>query len=236
MKPQPALQGLEAGPSGAGGLPVSFTQKGGLGRCAAASPRQLSFHNHQRACALDLRCFRKIARWLLDQQFFLAGYELEASLLKDAAMARLNEQFVHHAGSTDVITFDYTMWDSARQEGASPQSANSAESSLRHPPSAILGGEIFLCPDEALRQARRFRTTWQSELVRYFIHGVLHLLGHDDLSAAPRRRMKREENRLLRAAAAQFDFAELARHPGRHTGKVTPSVEPAPCSPGGRRP
>ena len=43
-----------------------------------------------------------------------------------------------------------------------------------------LHGEIFICVDEAVWQARKFRTSWQSEIVRYLVHGVLHLLGHDD--------------------------------------------------------
>ena len=45
---------------------------------------------------------------------------------------------------------------------------------------ATLHGEIFICVDEAVLQARKFRTSWQSEIVRYLVHGVLHLLGHDD--------------------------------------------------------
>ena len=47
-------------------------------------------------------------------------------------------------------------------------------------PVLLLHGEIFICVDEAIRQARRFGTIWQSEIVRYLIHGVLHLLGFDD--------------------------------------------------------
>jgi probable rRNA maturation factor len=42
-----------------------------------------------------------------------------------------------------------------------------------------LHGELFICLDDAVKQAREFRTTWQSELTRYVIHGLLHLCGHD---------------------------------------------------------
>ena len=70
--------------------------------------------------------------------------------------------------------------------------------SARCPPAAIYG-EIYVCVDEALIQARRFGTSWPSELARYIVHGVLHLLGYDDSKASKRRRMKREENRLLKA-------------------------------------
>jgi len=37
-----------------------------------------------------------------------------------------------------------------------------------------------------------------AELARYMIHGLLHISGHDDKVSAARRKMKREENRLVR--------------------------------------
>jgi ssRNA-specific RNase YbeY (16S rRNA maturation enzyme) len=46
-------------------------------------------------------------------------------------------------------------------------------------------------------------------LVRYVAHGVLHLLGHDDLKPDLRRRMKREENRLVRILSARFALSKL---------------------------
>ena len=72
-------------------------------------------------------------------------------------MTRLNETFLHHSGSTDVITFDYAS----------------------RPNTPILQGEIFVCVDEAVEQARRFCCAWQEEIIRYVIHGVLHLTGFD---------------------------------------------------------
>ena len=58
--------------------------------------------------------------------------------------------------------------------------------------------------DEAELQARRFRTSWQSELVRYIVHGMLHLCGYNDERASQRREMKLEENRLLAELLAEF--------------------------------
>src|SRR5439155_4782764 len=71
-----------------------------------------------------------------------------------------------------------------------------------------LHGEIFICIDDAVKQARQFRTTWQSELVRYLTHGVLHAVGYDDLTPADRCVMKREENRLLGMLSRQFRSEE----------------------------
>ena len=69
----------------------------------------------------------------------------------------------------------------------------------------------YFCLDEAVKQAREFRTTWQSELARYVVHGVLHLRGYDDLAPAPRRRMKREENRLVRKLALHFGLSQALK-------------------------
>ena len=67
--------------------------------------------------------------------------------------------------------------------------------------------------DDAISQARQFGTTWTSELVRYVIHGVLHLLGHDDVRPVTRRKMKREENRLLKEIARRFPLRKIGRDP-----------------------
>ena len=75
----------------------------------------------------------------------------------------------------------------------------------------MLNGELFICLDDAVKQAREFHTTWQSELTRYVIHGLLHLCGHDDLKPPARHRMKREENRILEAIAKQFPVPRLAQ-------------------------
>ena len=76
-------------------------------------------------------------------------------------------------------------------------------------PSPQIHGEIFICVDEAVLQARQFSTSWQSEVIRYLVHGVLHLLGFDDSSAGARRKMKREENRRLREMTRRFPLSKL---------------------------
>lgn len=156
----------------------------------------LTIRNRQRVRALDLRLFREIVRHLLAEMAPLAGAELGVFVLAAPEMTRLNETYLHHAGATDVITFDYSEPAAGVATGARQ-----------------LHGEIFVCLDEAIRQARRFRTRWPAELVRYVIHGVLHLLGHDDHRIRRRRRMKREENRLLRQLAARFPLSRLAGNP-----------------------
>lgn len=151
--------------------------------------------NRQRVRKVDARQLRVITLALLGE-LQITSAEFGVNLVSDAEMTRVNETFLQHEGSTDVITFDHSEFSTRPQTpDASPN----------------LHGELFVCVDEAIRQAQRFRTTWQSELVRYVVHGVLHLLGHDDHRAADRRKMKREENRLVRLMARRFAFTRLAR-------------------------
>jgi probable rRNA maturation factor len=114
------------------------------------------------------------------------GGELGIYFVNAAEMTRLNEQFLGHAGSTDVITFDYEEEEGCR-------------------------GEIFVCVDEAVASAPRFRGTWQKELARYVVHGMLHLRGYEDGRPAARRAMKKEENRLLKALSRRLDWCKLEK-------------------------
>lgn len=40
-------------------------------------------------------------------------------------------------------------------------------------------GEIFICLDQAKKQAKEYQHTLQRELIFLFTHGLLHLLGYD---------------------------------------------------------
>ena len=146
----------------------------------------LTVANRQRARKINLPLFREIATSLMAE---LAGPEasLEINLVSPAQMAKVNQAFLQHEGPTDVITFDYR---EAR-------------------PDAPLHGELFICPAVAVSQAREFGTDWRSELVRYAIHGLLHLLGHDDLEPVARRKMKLVEVRWLRLISRRFALSKL---------------------------
>lgn len=91
-------------------------------------------------------------------------------LVNDAQIAEYNRQFHHREGPTDVLTFQY--------EGM---------------------GELVISTEQAIANARRFRTTPRRELALYIIHGILHLHGYDDATPAQRRRMRAAERRLLRS-------------------------------------
>lgn len=91
-------------------------------------------------------------------------------------MADLHGRFMNDPSPTDVLTFDL------RGDGRA-----------RH-----IDGEIVVSTDTALREATRRNLRPKDELLRYVVHGVLHLLGMDDRTADQRRAMRRAEDEVLR--------------------------------------
>ena len=150
--------------------------------------KQLVIRNRQRTQPISTQAFRQIIRTVLVDLLALDSFELTVVIVNEREMTRLNQTFLRHRGSTDVLAFNYA----------------------DDRPGGKFCGEVIICAEEARIQARRFRTTWQSELVRYTVHAVLHLLGHDDRRAARRRKMKRAENRLLRQLEQRFDFSVVS--------------------------
>ena len=150
----------------------------------------LCLRNRQRTRKVDLPLLRRIARAALTIVAPERAFALCLHLVESPEMAQLNERYLQHIGPTDVITFNHN-------EVAGPQDD--------HP----LHGEIFICIQVALAQAAEFGTTPADELVRYVVHGVLHLCGYDDLASADRIRMKKEEERVVSLLRSKFSWSGL---------------------------
>lgn len=97
-------------------------------------------------------------------------------VVNDREMARLHREFMAIRGTTDVLTFDLS--DARR---------------------SVVEGDIYICLDQARRQAREYRVPLYMEMARLAVHGVLHLAGYDDTTDALRMNMKRLEDRSLQA-------------------------------------
>jgi len=133
---------------------------------------------------MNLPLLQEIALALARHLFPKHSHELGVYLVNPRKMADLNEKFLGHEGPTDVITFDY------------------GDTTMLH-------GEIFICAAVARAQAKEFSTTPQQEIVRYLVHGMLHLRGYDDRTPAKRAKMKRAEEKWVRWVSATFPVAKI---------------------------
>ncbi len=109
------------------------------------------------------------------------GYKIEALnyiFCSDKFLHTLNEEYLHHDDYTDIITFDLST------SNAEPQTRN-------------LTGEIFISIDRIKENAKTFNTTFQNELHRVIIHGVLHLCGYTDKTKNDKNKMRVKENYYL---------------------------------------
>ncbi len=115
-----------------------------------------------------------LARWI---QRVAAGYgfaigEITYILCDDEKILQTNRQFLQHDYYTDVITFDYSS-------------------------STVLNGDIFISLDTVSSNAQEAETSFDNELSRILIHGVLHLTGQGDKTPLSKAEMTRKENKAL---------------------------------------
>jgi probable rRNA maturation factor len=98
-------------------------------------------------------------------------------LVDTKASARLHETHFADPSATDVMTF--------------PDGDLDPETGRRHL------GDLAVCVNVARRAAAARRRAVGDELILYILHGLLHLLGHDDRKSRDRAKMWAMQRRLL---------------------------------------
>lgn len=98
--------------------------------------------------------------------------EIGYMFVSDEKILEVNNQYLGHDYYTDIITFDYCEGD-------------------------ILNGDIVISLDTVRTNAEKFGKTYEDELNRVIIHGVLHLCGINDKGPGEREIMEDNENMAL---------------------------------------
>lgn len=143
--------------------------------------------------SVPVALLRRVAEGTLRSLRAPAGH-FSITCVDGRTMRGLNRRYLGHDCVTDVLSFDYR---SGLRPARSVAKSRDSSFDLRQRGLSPLLGEVIIAPSVARRQARRFGQTYQRELARYVIHGLLHWAGYDDRAAAQRRRMKRKQEALL---------------------------------------
>lgn len=98
---------------------------------------------------------------------------LQINFVSSQYIIRLNEQYLGHNGSTDIITFNYSG------------------------DNIFFDGECFICVEVAEENSKRYKVDINNELIRLIVHGILHLIGYDDIEINDKQKMKQKENELV---------------------------------------
>jgi rRNA maturation RNase YbeY len=118
---------------------------------------------------------KKKAAWLS----LVIGHEgkslscLNVIFCTDAHLSRLNKKYLNHSTLTDILTFQYSA------------------------PLEPIEGDLFISIPRVKENARKFNVPFEQELSRVMVHGVLHLLGYSDKSAAEKTKMRLKEDAYL---------------------------------------
>jgi probable rRNA maturation factor len=100
---------------------------------------------------------RKIVSWIDDvilKEEKLLG-EISFIFCSDDFLLQVNKQYFNHDYYTDIITFDYVEND-------------------------LIQGDIFISLDRVKENAMIYKVTFDNEIHRLIIHGILHLIGYKD--------------------------------------------------------
>ena len=90
----------------------------------------------------------------------------------DERILEVNKQYLQHDYYTDIITFDYTE-------------------------NNTISGDIFISLDTVKSNSEQYQQTYEEELHRVIIHGILHLCGINDKGEGEREIMEKAENEAL---------------------------------------
>ena len=91
----------------------------------------------------------------------------------DSYLLEVNKTYLDHDYFTDIITFDYV-------EGT------------------LINGDIFISVDRVLDNSVEFKTTFEDEMNRILIHGILHLVGYKDKNKKDKLLMTEKEDLYLK--------------------------------------
>jgi len=117
---------------------------------------------------------RETTRWIkrIIEHFNKQLGNITYIFCSDEEILQINKLYLNHDYYTDIITFDYSEED-------------------------ILSGDLFISLETVKTNSEKFKTKFDEELHRVMIHGILHLCGYDDKTAAKKKIMHAKENEAL---------------------------------------
>ena len=99
--------------------------------------------------------------------------EINYIFCDDEYLLGLNEQYLNHDTFTDIISFDYSVGKE-------------------------LHGDIFISTERVLENAAEFKVSFEEELKRVMVHGVLHYCGYKDKSDEDEKLMRSKEDEKIK--------------------------------------
>lgn len=130
---------------------------------------KINFYNED--CDFTLKgkaAMRGKIKQLVENEGAKLGY-LSVIFCSDRKILEVNKNYLKHDYFTDIITFDY-------REAENVQ------------------GDLFISVETVAENARKYGVTFEQELTRVIIHGVLHIVGYNDKTPEEQAIMRQKED------------------------------------------
>ncbi|MFO8030318.1 MAG: rRNA maturation RNase YbeY [Cyclonatronaceae bacterium] len=98
---------------------------------------------------------------------------IEVVFLNSDAILKINREYLGHDYVTDIITFPY------------------------HKAGNGIEGTLYCCAAQIKSQSNEFNVSFESEVLRVVVHGLLHLIGYNDRTGQERQHMHQLENKYM---------------------------------------
>ena len=98
--------------------------------------------------------------------------EINYVFCDDIYLNKINVEFLNHDTFTYIISFDYSLGNQ-------------------------IGGDIYISVERVRENAENFNVTFENELHRVLIHGVLHYMGFKDKTEKDKTEMRNKEESCL---------------------------------------
>ena len=124
--------------------------------------------------SFQLKDEKALENWIIEtvsKEGFKVG-EINYIFCDDTYLHKLNVEFLQHDTLTDVISFDNTL-------------------------GKLISGDIFISIERVEENSKDFDVSFENELHRVMIHGVLHYMGYKDKSEEDKKKMRAAENAAL---------------------------------------
>ena len=144
---------------------------------------------------VEVARWEALARDVLEAEGVCGAAELALLFVDEPAIAVLNQRFMGHEGSTDVLAFPID--DDEVGVGRTPDGGTTGPDRGPLDDIPLLLGDGVVCPAVAARNAPSHAGTYDDELALLIVHGILHVLGHDHAEPEETAVMQAKERELL---------------------------------------
>jgi rRNA maturation RNase YbeY len=135
---------------------------------------EIYFYNQSADFSLENEtAMRDFLTEILKNHYSKDSFLINFIFLSVPDIEEMNKKYLGHEYPTDVITFDFS------------------------DDFGVFGGDIFVCPDVIMENTIHYQSEPALELIRVFCHGILHLLGFDDLTEERQIEMRGQEEQCL---------------------------------------